>query len=60
MAIRFDCSEHVPCQGVSLRDVDLELAAPDDHRDGHDEPDNVEALCNNVIFHTRGKVSPSC
>ena len=57
VAIRFDCSEHFPCHGVSLRDVVLE-AAPDDHHHRHD--DEVEASCQNVIFRTRGKVSPSC
>ncbi|KAF3437911.1 hypothetical protein FNV43_RR20667 [Rhamnella rubrinervis] len=58
VAIRFDCSEHFPCRGISLRDVVLE-AAPDND-DHHGRDDEVEASCHNVTFHTRGKVSPSC
>ncbi|WOG98083.1 hypothetical protein DCAR_0417424 [Daucus carota subsp. sativus] len=50
VAIKFDCSESHPCEGIVLRDVRLRL-----------EKDEVaQALCNNVELQQIGTVSPSC
>ncbi|XP_074371598.1 polygalacturonase-like [Apium graveolens] len=50
VAIKFDCSQTHPCQGIVLRDV--ELRAPKD--------EVAQAFCNNVEIKQIGTVSPSC
>ncbi|KAL5556207.1 hypothetical protein UlMin_038443 [Ulmus minor] len=50
-AIKFDCSQSYPCQGIVLQDVDLKL-------EGEDE--GTKAFCNNVKLRSIGDVSPQC
>ena len=50
-AIKFDCSQSYPCQGIVLQDVDLKL-------EGGDEV--AKAFCNNVKLTFIGDVSPQC
>ncbi|XP_021890788.1 polygalacturonase QRT2-like [Carica papaya] len=50
VAINFDCSETVPCQGILLQDVAIASK--------HEEP--TKASCANVILDTRGDVFPYC
>lgn len=47
VAIKFDCSQSHPCEGIVLRDVKL-------------RSQNDQALCNNVKLEQIGTVSPSC
>ncbi|KAL5556210.1 hypothetical protein UlMin_038446 [Ulmus minor] len=51
VAIKFDCSQSYPCQGIVLQDVDLKL-------EGGDEV--AKAFCNNVKLTYIGDVSPQC
>ncbi|MED6151576.1 Polygalacturonase [Stylosanthes scabra] len=51
VAVRFDCSDSVPCQDIMLEDINLQRV-----EDGKD----VEASCNNVQLSYYGDVNPSC
>ncbi|GAV57296.1 Glyco_hydro_28 domain-containing protein [Cephalotus follicularis] len=49
VAIKFDCSDTYPCQGIVLQNIDLKLG------DG-----TAKAECNNVKLTETGNVSPHC
>ncbi|GLT96043.1 hypothetical protein SLE2022_136920 [Rubroshorea leprosula] len=49
-AIKFDCSQNHPCQGILLQDVDLQLSGDK----------TTKAVCNNVEYTDIGNVSPHC
>ncbi|KAF4356715.1 hypothetical protein F8388_010937 [Cannabis sativa] len=53
-AIKFDCSEVSPCQGIVLQDIDLKLEG----KEGEEE--QVKAVCTNVKVSNIGTVSPQC
>ncbi|KAJ6408234.1 hypothetical protein OIU84_011530 [Salix udensis] len=50
VAIKFDCSKTYPCEGILMKDVNLE-------REG---AGTAIALCNNVKLAEMGAVSPNC
>lgn len=51
VAVRFDCSESLACEGIVMRDVELQSK----------RGDKVRALCNNVKFaELGGDVFPMC
>ncbi|PON34761.1 Glycoside hydrolase [Parasponia andersonii] len=50
VAVKFDCSESFPCEGIVLHDVEL-------HRE---RGDNARALCDNVELTNIGRVAPLC
>ncbi|KAJ6332029.1 hypothetical protein OIU76_010413 [Salix suchowensis] len=50
VAIKFDCSKTYPCEGILMKDVNLE-------REG---AGTAIALCNNVKLAEMGTVSPNC
>ena len=57
VALTFDCSDHFPCQGILLRNVNLEA----DHQEHEgDKRRLLKALCNNVILKKNGSISPNC
>ncbi|XP_040991037.1 polygalacturonase QRT2 [Juglans microcarpa x Juglans regia] len=49
-AVKFHCSESIPCEGISLQNVDLVRAGDAD----------VKASCDNVGLANKGKVFPRC
>lgn len=50
VAMKFDCSESFPCQGILLQDIIL----------GNVEDEPAKASCLNVNLAHRGKVYPQC
>lgn len=50
VAIKFDCSQSHPCEGIVLRDVKLRAL----------KDEVAQAFCNNVELKQIGTVSPSC
>jgi galacturan 1,4-alpha-galacturonidase len=50
VAVKLNCSQNFPCQGIVLQNIDLEL-------EGGGE---AKASCNNVKLSYRGNVSPRC
>ncbi|XP_015881617.3 polygalacturonase QRT2-like [Ziziphus jujuba] len=55
VALRFDCSNSFPCQGIFLQDVDLQP-----HERVHDPHKRVVASCNNVMLTKTIRISPNC
>ncbi|RYR01367.1 hypothetical protein Ahy_B06g080244 [Arachis hypogaea] len=51
VAVKFDCSDSVPCQDIILEDINLQSFEGDK---------DAEALCNNVKVSYYGDVNPSC
>ncbi|XP_039008668.1 polygalacturonase-like [Hibiscus syriacus] len=50
VAMKFDCSQSVPCRGIYLQNVALRA----------EEDDNTQASCSNVRLSYTGDVSPPC
>ncbi|KAK7244611.1 hypothetical protein RIF29_39435 [Crotalaria pallida] len=50
VAVKFDCSETFPCQGIVLQDIDLQ----------GEGGEYAEASCNNAQLTYLGDVNPSC
>lgn len=55
VAVKFDCSKSLPCQGVILQDINLVHRGKQD-----DKSAQAEASCKNVKLKNRGRVSPQC
>lgn len=55
VAVKFDCSKSVPCQGILLQDINLVHKGKND-----DKSAQAEASCKNVKWKNRGRVSPQC
>ncbi|XP_022145658.1 polygalacturonase QRT2 [Momordica charantia] len=55
VAVKFDCSKSLPCQGILLQDVNLVHRGKGDHKSAE-----AEASCKNVKLKNRGSVSPQC
>ncbi|CAK9310273.1 unnamed protein product [Citrullus colocynthis] len=55
VAVKFDCSKSVPCQGILLQDINLAHKGKND-----DKSTQAEAACKNVKLKNRGRVSPQC
>ncbi|KAL5760456.1 hypothetical protein ACOSP7_018969 [Xanthoceras sorbifolium] len=53
LAIKFDCSKHVACQGILVQDVNLASQL-------HHSDSSAIASCVNVELHTVGSFSPRC
>ncbi|KAK4839940.1 hypothetical protein QYF36_026117 [Acer negundo] len=51
VAVKFDCSENYPCQGIVLQNINLQA---------EESGESVEASCNNVQETQIGVVTPSC
>ncbi|KAK4836986.1 hypothetical protein QYF36_001901 [Acer negundo] len=51
VAVKFDCSENYPCQGIVLQNINLQA---------EESGESVEASCNNVQETQIGIVTPSC
>uniref|UniRef100_A0A1J3JLC3 endo-polygalacturonase n=1 Tax=Noccaea caerulescens TaxID=107243 RepID=A0A1J3JLC3_NOCCA len=51
IAVKFECSKSIPCQGISMQNVKLV---------DQTQQDVSKASCSNVKLDTRGRVSPLC
>ncbi|CAN8260073.1 unnamed protein product [Cochlearia groenlandica] len=54
IAVKFECSKSIPCQGILMHNV--ELVEQSTHQQHHVS----KAFCSNVFLDTRGSVSPLC
>lgn len=55
VAVKFNCSKSIPCQGILLQDINLVHKGKND-----DKSAQAEASCKNVKLKNRGRVSPLC